>query len=535
MIRNSAPASFMASGLSDSLDQSTSFPGACTQLSNFVFDRINRRGLTCRPGVGNAVTTFSAFTSPSTISVMRAVGTRIYGMIASGLNPGFDEPFCYDTSGGGFVTISGVTSSNVPSTLTSVGPWTPPTMDVISSKIIVTHVGFNGTGTNFFGIIDISNPDAPAWSSSNTSGTPLSAVPTAVAQFFNRAWFVIGNLLFFSDSLAPTSITNASQFLTLGDTSPITAVGGVPISTATEGIIQALIAFKGAGKGIWQITGDVALSTLALNELSGANGTDAPRSLVAIPSGLAYLDSDGVRVVSPLGSIGFLSPDIVQPFLNSSNPTRAVSAYANSVFRICLDTSINGVAISGADFWFDFLFSKWNGWHSFTYHCAIRVGSECFLSSNAIPAQIFSSSVVPDSSSVYLDNGSSYSSVMESSYLPLERTMNMKSIIESTIEVEYGQASSYTISLNILDENGNLAGSASINTTKAGSNWGQVIWGQFLWAASSLFGRAVQIPWQGPVVFADCKLRLTLNSQGGVNVKRWMMRMQELNALVYNS
>lgn len=534
-IRNSHPVGFIPVGLSDSLDQGTSFQGACSQLSDFVFDRVNRKGLVCRPGVGAAITSFATFTTPTSVSCAIAVGSRIYGMVASAKTAGFDEPFCYDTSTSAFVTISGVTGLNVPTSPSTTGAWTPPTMAVISTKIIVTHPGFSGSGSNFFGVIDISTPATPAWSAANTATTVLPSVPLAVAQFYNRAYFACGNVVYFSDVLVPTTITNSSQSVTCGDTSPVTAMAGLPVSTGTQGILQALIIFKGTGKGIWQVTGDSATSNLVLNELSGSNGTDAPRTVQATPAGLAYMDSDGVRLVNLLGQIGFLNTDIVQPFLSATTPSRAVAVYANSIYRICLDTTVAGTALTGADFWYDFLYQHWNGWHSFGYSCAVQIAGTCYLMSTSVGAKIFSSTVVPSSSSVYTDNTATYNSIMLSSYLTLENSMNMKSVIESTVEMLSGQGSQYTVNVALIDENGNTCGSASVNSQPAASAWGTGVWGSFLWTVSTQVETPTRIQWTTPIVFSICNIRASVLAQKGVGIKEWFFRVQELSRMVANS
>ena len=78
----------------------------------------------------------------------------------------------------------------------------------------------------------------------------------------------------------PLTRTNASQSLTLGDTTPITAQSGLPIQTTSAGVAGALIVFKGSN--IWQITGDPTTNNLALNYISLTKGSIAPRSVVHV-------------------------------------------------------------------------------------------------------------------------------------------------------------------------------------------------------------------------------------------------------------
>src|SRR5271154_418126 len=208
---------FTPKGLSDAFDATDVFAGACQTLQNLMFDQANPELLAARPGVGAALTTFPGFTTPGFVSLHVAIGTLIFGMIATGRNPGNDEPFCYDAVAGSFITISGVTAGNTPTSPATSGAWVPPTLAVIGIKVIVTHPGFSGTGSNFFGVIDVTNPAAPVWSSSQVATFGLPGVPSAVANFNNRAYYAVKNQTWYSDVLNPLNATNAGQSLTIGD------------------------------------------------------------------------------------------------------------------------------------------------------------------------------------------------------------------------------------------------------------------------------------------------------------------------------
>ena len=160
-IRRAYPVRFTPKGIADAFDATDAFPGACQTLTNLIFDQGNPEIVVSRPGVGTALTTFGSFTTPTFVSVHIAIGNMLYGMVSTGRNPGNDEPFAYNTLTNTFVTISGVTAGNTPASPAPTGAWTPPTMAVISTKIIVTHPGFSGAGANFFGVIDISTPATP--------------------------------------------------------------------------------------------------------------------------------------------------------------------------------------------------------------------------------------------------------------------------------------------------------------------------------------------------------------------------------------
>jgi len=233
-LRNTIPVKFSPVGLSDALDSSNVFAGAMQNLQNLIPDITTKNVWTCRPAAMPA-TDFSGFTTPGFISVIKVIGNRVYGMIASGRNAGHDEPFIYDMVAASFVTISGITLSNTPVSPTSSGAWVPPTMDLIGSKMIVTHPGYNGSGGNFFGWFDISTFASPTWNAGNTAGNALVAPPSAVKQFGQRAYYIVNDpaqpAVPFSDVLDPTTMTLGTNVLTFGDTVPLTALGALPLNT----------------------------------------------------------------------------------------------------------------------------------------------------------------------------------------------------------------------------------------------------------------------------------------------------------------
>ena len=105
--------------------------------------------------------------------------------------------------------------------------------------IVITHPGFTGTGTDFFGVIDLTNPAAPAWTSQALTTNALTGRPQAVANLNNRLYFAVGNKLQYSDVLALVR-TNATQTLTVGDQGTLTALSGLPIQTTSAGVVGSL-------------------------------------------------------------------------------------------------------------------------------------------------------------------------------------------------------------------------------------------------------------------------------------------------------
>src|SRR3970040_347523 len=119
--------SFSPTGLSDAEDAANVFDGACASLINLIPKPSSRNLWVPRPAQ-TIMTEFPGFTTPGFISALKVIGTRAYGMIASGLNPGKDEPFCYEIEAGTFVTITGITNPNTPASPSTSGTWTPPIM-----------------------------------------------------------------------------------------------------------------------------------------------------------------------------------------------------------------------------------------------------------------------------------------------------------------------------------------------------------------------------------------------------------------------
>lgn len=531
-IRDSAPVPFLPSGLSDATDQTSSFPGACQILGNFVFDRVNRGAIVPRPGVAPE-TLFPGFTTPTTISVAFVAGTFIYGMIGSSRNPGFDEPFAYNTATHSFVTVTGVTSANVPATQSNAGAWVPPTMDAMGIYIIVTHPGF--ALLNFFGYFDVTNPAAPVWAAGNTTVSLLPTRPQWVAQFFGRAYFGCGNIVYFTDVLALTiSAPNFAASLTIDDRSATTGAAGLPMGQTSGAILQSLLVFK--QNSVWQISGDISIATnpLSLNKLAANIGCLAPRTIQSTPMGVMFIANDGPRFVDLSGKVNYLqvrqgvTPDIVAPFATATNPSRMVGIYSNGIYRVCLDGnySIWDSTYTSQDYWYDHIFQRWTGPHSFDYHVGVSVANLFYLGSNNVNGTLFNSPVVPSPTTVYQDNGVSIMCEMVSA--AIEGTpMTMSAVVESTIELGgAGIGVVYYVSMYD-DKNDNLS-PATIKLYEVNPLWGAVKWGQFQWRSAISNSQVFTIPWVNPVVFKKMILSIRTTSAKNVSVKASYFRVQTL-------
>lgn len=538
-IPNSTPIRFTPRGLADAFDSTDVFPGACRKLTNLVFDQSNPEVVIPRPGVGTALTTFGGFTSPGFISCHITVGQYVYGMIATGLTAGYDQPFCWDLLNSAFVTVSGCTAGNAegrPVSPASSGPWTPPTMAVIGSKVIITHPGYTGIGSNFFGVIDISNPAAPAYSTTNTATNALPSVPTGVGNLNNRAYFICGNKVYYSDVLVPATMTNAGQSLTLGDTSPVLALSGLPVQTLTGGVVSALLAFKGTQ--IWQIAGDAASTSnpLSLNYLSLNIGCSSPRTIVPTPAGTYFAGPDGLYSVTADGLVapvvnpnGNGLPDIRQPFGFVSVPSRACAAFAGNTYRVCLPTIIDGVA-GTYDYWLDTRKMRWNGPHTFTYDCASSAGTYFVLTSSSSPKKLFASNAFPSLQTVYTDDSNPYAIDLLSAQFPKLDEMAMKQMVESTIELSStGSVSAYGITA--YDDRGDYLDSTSVNSDQLGTAWGSNAWGDGArWrTASSTKSRVYSVQWNVPIVFTKLQIEIAATAASGQSIGTFYGRWQKLN------
>lgn len=535
-IENSAPVKFSPRGLADAYDSTDAFSGAARKLTNLVFDQSNPEVVIPRPGVGNAFTSFAGFSNPGFISVQITVGNYIYGMVATSLTAGKDQPFVYNITTSSFVTVSNVTAGNSegrPTSPATSGAWTPPTIAVVGVKVIITHPGHSGSGTNFFSVIDISNPAAPAYSAMNTTTHALPSVPTFVANFNNRAYFACGNTAYYSDVLLPTSMTNAGQALTLGDTTNITAMSGLPVATSTAGIVAALIIFKPTQ--IWQITGDAAITgSLAQNYLSLNIGTLAPRSVVPTPAGTFFVGPDSAYVVSPLGAVMPLTnqlggpgstPDIRQPFGYCTQPTRVAAAFAGNIYRICIPTIIDGTA-GTYDYWFDTRKMRWNGPHTFIYDCVSSAGTYFIVSGAGSGANLFNSTPFPSTTTLYADNGVSYVIDCKTADLAVKGDMFMKQAVETTVELG-SSGTSTAFAITAYGDKGNFLSNTSVSPSQVGGIWGANKWGDgTLWQTSLSQPVTYLLSWPFPLVFNRISIEIVATAKAGISIGSFLMRTQ---------
>jgi hypothetical protein len=495
-----------------------------------------------------------AFSSSSVqfITAQIVVGTRLYGMRQSTSFVGYDVPFCFDLLANSYIAITGVTAGNVPANAPSTGSWQPPHMEVIGIKIILSHTGFSGAGTNFFGVIDMTNPAAPAWNSANTATNALPSVPVWVSQFNQRAFYYcnptgVAPAVLASDVLIPDSrsATVAPFILTFGDNVPLLCGGSLGLNNQLGGIIQGLMIFKIQPTNIWQITGDFVAGggtggqsgvtgqqLLTMNTLNVATGTYAPNSVTPTPKGLAFLAPDGWRIIdynahvsNPIGEAG---SGIVVPFTSAVQPSRVAAACNATTLR----ASTQNGAVAGApqqEWCFDLVRDCWFGPHTFPVSLISEYGNSFIITTTpAITGQIWQSDIMPNATSVYTENALPYTCTYQSSLFPDRDNIMELSTIKAVLYQGYG-AGNIVYSISALNQNASIlpGGFAQLSFSTAG-----VVWGTFVWGSGQSLGGVAQIagydvPWSSPLTFDRMSVLVTVVAAAGIRLGAFMMDVQE--------
>ena len=571
MIRNSQPLPWRARGVSDSVDGSTSFNGAMASLSNLIPDPTTAQLWECRPAAiaratftGFTVGAFSAgfssgfFTGATgavgLISALKVIGSIAYGMIGQG--DGNDHPFAFNLGTNSFLTITNAAGAVFPVSQAALGPWTPPIMDVIGANLIVTHIGFQTRlPANAFGWFDITTPTAPVWHTGNlqtgTTTTFFTAVPpTGVAQFYNRAYYIY-NLpaqpaLIASDVIGTTNSASVpacffmtttsgtgTQILTLGDATPLSALGQLRFYNQLGGIIQGLVVFKGA-TNTYQITGDFALNNLALNSMNLATGTLAPLSVISTPRGLGFISPDGFRIIDFQSNIsdpiGMDGQGVTAPFIYTAQPSRICAACNGNVIRI---TSQNTLAAGSPaqEFWYDLGRQIWHGPHTFPASVIQPFIGTFIMAAVGVPGILWESDPVQNNTSTFIENGTQMAYTYQTVFLPDTDQMGNISVAQTLLQVQFGTGLA-PLTLACSDQNGTLIDTVSAAQIGTPSIWGQFNWGQAVWGspATALVNRIV--PWRLPLVFSKAQFLATGQSAAAIRLGAWHFRYKQLRYLL---
>lgn len=529
-LRNALPIKFKPRGYSDTWDGSNAVPGAMGALQNLIPDPSTINSFICRPAFRD-ISDFVGFSSPGFVSIAYQINGYVFGLIASGLNSGKDEPFCFNIGTSSFVTVSGITSGNVPTSPSTTGDWVNPTITVMGPYIIVCHPGFNGSN-GYFGWFDVSTPTAPVWHSGNTTTTALSSVPRAAVMFSNRIYFAVGNTLQYTDTLSLTR-TNPSQSLTAGDTSVVTALSLFTLTTTNQGILQGLLVFK--ANTVFQITGDAALSTLAINSLNTAAGTISPDSVVPTPAGVFFVAPDGIRIVQPDGTVSEPDVDFRVPLLNVLYPSRMSAAYNSDIYRICIQNGSKANA-PWEEYWYDIGREIWTGPHTCQQDIATPYGAGFVCFSHLNPGKMFLSYVtqVSGSSFVELDQTGALNTLawnFQTSPLGEDDYMYLNTLLETTINLAF-QTGEPPITCSVSDQSNGVLTQATIVPPGVGSIWGAFTWGSGIWGGLQYGLTSFLIPWPKPVTFGKAVISIVGVSSLGFKISNLRFVLEP--ALYYN-
>ena len=556
-LRNAQPVKFSPAGLSDALDSSNVFPGAMQLLQNLIPDITTKNIWTCRPAAVSAInfntisvdfssadfnpldfsTAFSVV-GAGFISVIKVIGTRVYGMLATNRNAGHDEPFIYDLVAKGFISLIGVTAANTPVSPPTSGACIPPTMDLIGSKMIVTHPGYNGAGGNFFGWFDISNFNSPTWNAGNTSTNALVAVPSFVKQFGQRAYYIVNfpsaPSVTFSDVLDPLTVTLGTNVITFGDNIPLTALGALPLNTQlTGGIIQSLIVFKQAQ--MFQVTGDAASTAnpLDINGMSTAVGTLCPNAIATTPKGLAFIAIDGVRVVNFQGvvsdPVGYAGAGVTVPFFNIAVPSRAVMACNADTLRVALETA-QAAGVGNVEYWYTISRACWSGPHSCN-SALIQPYSNTFVNTLAgVNGILFQSDSVQNQGSTFVENGTQLTIDWQTAVMPDNQQMNENNLLETTINF-VASTNNSTYAVQAITSDGTVLDTVTLSLDSGGTIWGAFTWGGALWSVSISGLSPRVINWHKPIVFRKLSISVSGNAYLGFKIGDMFTRMEQLGYL----
>lgn len=523
--RNLRPYRFNPRGVVDALDGGQVAEGGLRAATDLIFDPANPFTLQCRPAAIKQ-SVFSGIAGANFVSVSYVVGDVCYGMIKSSIVAGYDTPFAYNLSTNALVTVSGTqNNTTLPLSQTTSGTWTPPTMALVGVLLYVTHPGFVGGGSAFFGWFDVTNPAAPVWHAGNTTTNALAGVPTAVGSFNNRAWFSYKNTVTFTDALT-TTVTSATQILTIGDAFVITGLAQQPLVTNVQGIIQSLAVFK--INAIALITGDDTTGNLAINIISPeAVGCTAPRTVASTPKGLKFMATDGIRLIAQDGTLGEPNTDLQVPFVNALVPSRASAAYSNNIYRITVQNgNENGNPLQ--EYWFDERRNGWTGPHSFTQDMAVPYLNTFVVFNSSLAPSLWTSSVIQDGSSSYTENGASMVFKWITAPMADDGGLYENSVNLSVIDMEFSNnGDTYTFVAS--DVNRGVLSIAQIMSPLTGAIWGSITWGAFIWTAISYGLDRYNIPWTTPLVFSRLVIQASGPSSFGFKIGKLTVGYQRLN------
>jgi hypothetical protein len=231
---------FRPQGLTDSLDGTNAPPGSMASLQNLCLSYSTDGVFVPRPAATPAID-FSVLGITGVVSALITVGTRAYGFVASATYLGYDEPFCYDFSAGGFIPLSGVSARVLPLSLTTTGDWTPPVVcAVTNSWILFLHPGFVGGSGPYFGWLDISGYSTSVLANTTAGSPVLTGVVTVLGNSAPILQGVSpGQLLFGTGTPSDADLTTQSGTLLEYENGTLIGLesgGGAHVVSSANGI-----------------------------------------------------------------------------------------------------------------------------------------------------------------------------------------------------------------------------------------------------------------------------------------------------------
>ena len=279
------PVRFSPKGCSDAVDGSNAFPGAMAQLANLAPDPAMADSFVPRPGAYLDIR-FAAlgFTTPAFISSSLVIGNLCYGTIASGRNPGRDEPFCVDLLARAAIPVSGITAANTPFSPPASGAWTPPIIAQVGPRVVVTHPGFSN-GAIKFGWFDVSGFTETV-TADLTGGSPaVSGNP--FVDGVQPGMTVTGGGLPAGTTVVSTTNFVLTEAAILNSTTTVTGLGstegvaigqqvgglGIPVGTTVAGVGLNSVTLSLAALGTGTSTITFSGSTITMSANAPASGS----------------------------------------------------------------------------------------------------------------------------------------------------------------------------------------------------------------------------------------------------------------------
>jgi hypothetical protein len=273
------PLTFRARGLSDAQDSSNAFRGAMTSLADLIPNPRTKNQFVPRPAA-QQLTNFagSALSQAGVPNALLTVGSIAYGMCPDGAGPfaGLDVPFAYNTLTNAFLPISiPGGAADLPTSPAALGDWTPPTMVVVASRVLVTHPGFAG-GAKKFGWLDVSG----FTDSSHTGSTHTSTLIDTLSANVLQAGWQVGMAIAGAGIQANTTIVSiAADGLSLVLSKAATATAAGVALTVTGGTAAAPLWASGDTNG-----NNLASVPVAVSQFNG-------RAYFAVGAGLVFSDA----------------------------------------------------------------------------------------------------------------------------------------------------------------------------------------------------------------------------------------------------